>query len=98
MKPLSKDHILHRLVEAKKERLWKAQKVVPENIVRAMASKAPAIPSFVSALESPKRVRIIAEIKKASPSKGVLVENLNVDATASAYARAGAVAISVVSE
>lgn len=41
---------------------------------------------------------VIAEIKAASPSAGTIVENPDVEAIASSYARGGAVAISVVTE
>lgn len=43
-------------------------------------------------------VRLIAEIKRASPSRGWLRRELDVGATAASYARGGAVAISVLTE
>jgi len=43
-------------------------------------------------------VALIAEVKKASPSKGVLSANLNVELLAGEYKHAGASAISVVTE
>jgi indole-3-glycerol phosphate synthase len=43
-------------------------------------------------------VQIVAEIKKASPSKGVLTETLDVEAIARAYALGGAAGISVLTE
>src|SRR6476620_7407838 len=98
MKPLESTHILAKLVEAKRERLHKAKTRVPEAIAKQMAKVAPKVPSFQEALESPQRVRIIAEVKKASPSKGVLNANLDVDLLATQYKQAGASAISVVTE
>jgi indole-3-glycerol phosphate synthase len=85
-------------VEAKRQRLQKAKMRVPEAVVKQMAKTAPAVPSFLTALESGNQVRIIAEVKKASPSKGVLAVNLQVDELARQYKTAGAVAISVVTE
>jgi indole-3-glycerol phosphate synthase len=98
MKFLESTHILTKLVEAKRLRLQKAKMRVPEAIVKQMAKTAPAVPSFQAALESADRVRIIAEVKKASPSKGVLAVNLQVDDLARQYKAAGAAAISVVTE
>ena len=98
MKILESTHILAQIVEAKRKRLLGARMRVPEAIVRRMAETMPTAPSFHDALLTPRRVRIIAELKKASPSKGVLSENLDIDKTAHAYAKAGAVAISVVTE
>jgi indole-3-glycerol phosphate synthase len=98
MKPLDKSHILTSLIEAKRGRLHKAKMRVPEAIVAQMAKTAPPVPSLRSALQSPQRVRIIAEIKKASPSKGVLSQHLKVDSLAAQYKANGAAAISVVTE
>ncbi len=98
MKTLESTHILSRIVEAKRHRLQNAKMRVPEAIVKRMAAAAPSPPSFVSALETPQRVRIIAEVKKASPSKGVFRANMDVQSLASAYKSAGAVAVSVVTE
>src|SRR3989442_12182131 len=98
MKLLDATHILTRLVEAKRQRLHKARMRVPEAIVKQMAKVAPKVPSFQNAMESDQRVRIIAEVKKASPSKGVLSKNLDVAQLAKQYRDAGASAISVVTE
>ena len=48
--------------------------------------------------QPPSAVRLIAEIKAASPSAGPIVENPNVEAIARDYARGGAAAISIVTE
>lgn len=71
---------------------------VPEVVVKKMASTAKPVASFQKALEAPKDIRIIAEVKKASPSKGVLKADLDAQQLAMAYTGAGACAISVVTE
>ena len=98
MKALDSTHVLTRIVEAKRRRIADLKIRVPEAIVRKMASVRGPVPSFRTALEGPGRTRIIAEIKKASPSKGVLIDSLDVEEMAKTYREAGASAISVVTE
>jgi indole-3-glycerol phosphate synthase len=98
MKRLDRTHILARIIEAKQQRLQVARLRVPEAIVKRMAATAKPAPSFREALMSPRRVRIIAEVKKASPSKGVLKADLDAAKQAGIYSEAGAAAISVVTE
>jgi len=98
MKALDRSHILTRIIEAKQKRLKVARMRVPEAIVRNMAKTAKPVSSFKEALQKPQRVRIIAEVKKASPSKGVLKPDLDPATQALAYTEGGASAISVVTE
>jgi len=98
LKSLDRTHILTRVIEAKGKRLQISRMRVPEAIVKRMAETAKPVPSFREALEKPLRVRLIAEVKKASPSKGVLKEGLNPAQLAESYTTAGACAISVVTE
>src|SRR5262249_24343641 len=98
MKPLDRTHILTRIIEAKQRRLQVSKKRVPEPIAKRMAETAKPVLSFREALETPQHVRIIAEVKKASPSKGVLKTDLDPAKQALDYAQAGACAISVVTE
>lgn len=98
MKHLDRTHILTRIIEAKQQRLQVSRMRVPEAIVKRMAETAKPVPSFREALEKPRRVRIIAEVKKASPSKGILRDGLDPAQLADSYTQAGACAISVVTE
>jgi len=98
MKHLDRSHILTRIVEAKRKRLQVAKMRVPEPIVKRMAENTKPVPSFREALEAPQRLHTIAEIKKASPSKGVLKADLDPAQQAAVYAQAGACAVSVVTE
>jgi indole-3-glycerol phosphate synthase len=66
---------------------------------RPAASKHPhAFFNALRGVQPPSAVRLIAEIKAASPSAGTIVENPNVEAIARDYARGGASAISIVTE
>ncbi len=53
---------------------------------------------FTAALRSASRPAIISEIKKASPSKGVLIENFHPAELAQKYEHGGAVALSVLTD
>ncbi len=54
--------------------------------------------SFYSAIRSDSEIRLIAEIKAASPSAGIILQSPDVSGIAREYAAAGAAAISVVTE
>jgi indole-3-glycerol phosphate synthase len=62
------------------------------------AAAAPRGPQFEAALGETGRANVIAECKRRSPSKGVLAATYDPVAMASAYARGGAAAISVLTE
>ena len=53
---------------------------------------------FEAALLRSDRVNIIAELKKASPSKGVMIENFDVEKIAASYHEGGAAALSVLAD
>ena len=82
-----------------------AMRSEPEAALRDAIAEADAAWYVSDAITTPRgnapasaAVQVIAEIKKASPSKGVLAETLDPVAIARAYSAAGATAISVVTE
>ncbi len=89
--------ILDSIVEHKRGELTAAKAAVPPSEMRALAEKAPAVRDFAGALRGP-RIALIAEVKKASPSRGVLRTDFEPVALARQYTEAGAAAISVLTD
>lgn len=90
-------NILEKIAAVRRERLEQEKKAVSlAELERLAADQAPAL-DFVSVLSRP-GVHIIAEIKKASPSKGDIAPDLDPGATAKRYVEGGASAISVLTE
>jgi len=91
------DTILDRIVADKRGELAVATSAVPLAELQARARNAPAVRPFAPALRAA-RVALIAEVKKASPSRGLLRADFEPVALASTYADAGAAAISVLTD
>jgi indole-3-glycerol phosphate synthase len=89
--------ILDRIVADKREELAAAEKAVPLADMRRAAQVAPAVRPFGTALKG-SGVSLIAEVKKASPSRGLLRADFEPVALASIYHDAGAAAISVLTD
>jgi indole-3-glycerol phosphate synthase len=89
--------ILDEIMAHHREQLPKVMAEVPLEDLRAMASLATPPRDFESAVRAP-GVSLIAECKKASPSKGLLVRHYDPVQLAQTYERAGAQAISVLTD
>jgi indole-3-glycerol phosphate synthase len=85
--------ILERIVAAKRAEVAAAKQRTPAVKLDA----APPVRDFVAALRK-KRPAVIAEIKRASPSKGLLRENFDPAAIARSYQEAGAACMSVLTD
>ncbi|HZP26764.1 MAG TPA: indole-3-glycerol-phosphate synthase TrpC, partial [Dehalococcoidia bacterium] len=88
---------LDRIVADKRGELATAKASTPQAEIEQLAASAPPVRPFRQALAGP-QVSLIAEVKKASPSRGVLREDFDPIALAQAYARGGASAISVLTD
>jgi indole-3-glycerol phosphate synthase len=87
---------LGRLTRAARER---AEQLLPRlREMRASGLNQPRPPSLARALTTGPSIAIIAEIKRRSPSRGVLREHLNAAERATVYEAAGAAALSVLTE
>jgi indole-3-glycerol phosphate synthase len=75
----------------------RAREPLPALAARAAAAR-PRGNAFRAALTTPERLNIIAECKRRSPSRGVLREVYEPEAIARGYERAGAAAVSVLTE
>lgn len=89
--------ILDEIVSSKREELEGARSKLAEAELRAMAGDRPSTRGFEEALRAD-GVRVIAEVKKASPSKGVIRADFDPVRIAHAYEDGGGAAISVLTE
>lgn len=88
---------LEQIVAATRQRLADISAQGQGPALEAAARSAPPPRDFAAALSRP-RLSLIAEIKRASPSRGLLKPDLDVARLARAYARGGAAALSVLTE
>jgi indole-3-glycerol phosphate synthase len=91
------DTILDKILEHKVQETAACKLKKPFEHVQAMMTEAASPRDFAGALRR-ETVALIAEVKKASPSKGILIENFDPLAIATAYAQNGAAAISVLTD
>ena len=89
--------ILGKIVDRKHEELASRIKNRSLKDLEQWASEAPAPRHFAQALKA-KRPGVIAEIKKASPSKGVIRANFDPAQIAKQYEQAGAACLSVLTD
>jgi indole-3-glycerol phosphate synthase len=90
--------ILERIIQNKKVEVERAKKSSPLESISSQIEGTQAPKGFFRAIEPDGRVKIIAEIKCASPSKGVLREDFNPVEIARGYSEGGASAISVLTD
>ncbi len=93
--------ILKKILAVKAQEVAAAQARTPLAAIRAEAEQAPPTRDFTAAIRSKIAAglpAVIAEIKKASPSKGVLRADFNPAEIAASYAKHGAACLSVLTD
>ena len=88
---------LDKILDAKRAELACSQALVPQAHLEKLAAARRDYRGFAASLDRP-GVRVIAEIKRASPSLGDIRPGLDPAATAHSYAQGGAAALSVLTE
>ena len=90
--------ILDRIVAAKRNEVARAKSLRPEDSVRRAAEMAPEPRDFFAALGDGPPIRLIAEVKRASPSAGLIRADFDPVTIAQTYTAHGAACISVLTD
>ena len=90
--------ILEKIVNKTRDDLAIRKKNIPAHNFTSFADYSRPRRDFSSSLKSGSEITIIAEIKKASPSMGIIREDFNPTSLAQSYTRNGASAISVLTD
>ena len=93
--------ILIKILQRKAEEVTERNLIHPLAELKKQTAETPVSRGFAQALQAKiqqGKAGVIAEIKKASPSKGVLRENFNPAAIAQSYEKSGAACLSVLTD
>lgn len=95
---MKKADILKEILTKKRERITLAKQGQSEEELKAGIGSLPPTRPFIEAISKPRQISLIAEIKKASPSQGIIRQDFNHFKIAKIYQEAGVSAISVLTE
>lgn len=93
--------ILEKITQYKRDEVARAREALPLQVLAELARSAPAVRPFAAGLDARHRAgqtALIAEIKKASPSKGLIREDFDPPQLARAYEAGGAACLSILTD
>ncbi len=93
-----KGEVLEQIMNWKRQEVPRQMQEIPLVQVKAFAAVAPATLDFAAALSAQPGVSLIAEVKRASPSKGLIARDWDPVLIADTYVRNGAAAISCLTD
>jgi len=91
-------NILEKIVSYKRKRVAGKKENIPLAILKDRIAKLPSARDFKEAISRPGKINLICEIKRASPSSGLICKNFRPREIARTYEKNGAAAISVLTE
>lgn len=90
-------NILETIIQHKRKEVAELKKGTSIKVLKTLPGYKASRPSFKTSLQN-KTPAVIAEFKRKSPSKGIINEHARVEAVCAAYERAGAAAVSVLTD
>ncbi len=91
-------NVLEEIVAAKRVEIDSARRATPIESLLERVGQAPPVRDFAAALRAGTGMRVIAEVKKSSPSAGLIRADFDPVAIARTYAKHGAACISVLTD
>lgn len=98
MSSLPADNVLARIIEYKRGEVAEAKRLRPVEAIQEQLVAALPVRDFVAALRAKADVALIAEVKKASPSVGLIRADFDPVQIALTYERHGAACLSVLTD
>jgi indole-3-glycerol phosphate synthase len=96
--PLPADNVLARIIDHKLGEIAEGKRLRPVEALQQQLAAAPPVRDFVEALRAKSDIALIAEVKKASPSAGVIRADFDPAAIARIYEQHGAACLSVLTD
>lgn len=90
--------VLQNILKTKRAEVSERRSAQPERVLEQLLKEVPAPRDFVGAITNCSGPAVIAEIKRSSPSRGPIRPDLDPIAAAEAFRRAGAAALSVLTD
>lgn len=93
-----KGEVLDQIMAHKRDEVARQMSIAPLSQIKAFARLAPPALDFAAAISAGNGVNLIAEVKRASPSRGLIAQDWDPVLIAETYARSGAAAISCLTD